>query len=158
MTRWLIAIVLAVPLWAAAATDDSRARFREIWQTEWAWRLQEMPLLATSVGVHDYDDQLGAVAPPAQARRLRYWRKVLSQLDAIDAAQLGGSERVDYLIYRAQIESLAAGGAFDCVEPNRAGVHGAAELRHRLNSEDDPARVLAMLDAFYAPLLERLAA
>lgn len=107
MVRWLLALLLMVPNWVVAA-DDSRARFREIWQTEWAWRLQQMPLLATSVGVHDYDDQLGAVAPPAQARRLRHWRKVLSQLDAIDAAQLGGSERVDYLIYRAQIESLAA--------------------------------------------------
>jgi len=38
------------------------------------------------------------------------------------------------------------------------GVPGAADLRHRLNSEDDPARVLAMLEAFYGPLLERSAA
>ena len=38
------------------------------------------------------------------------------------------------------------------------GVHGAAELRHRLNSLEDPAAVLAALEAFYAPLLDRQAA
>jgi DNA polymerase-3 subunit alpha len=45
------------------------------------------------------------------------------------------------LLNRRQIESLAAGGAFDCVEPNRAGVHGAAEMLLAVAAEAESARV-----------------
>jgi DNA polymerase III subunit alpha len=39
------------------------------------------------------------------------------------------SDRINpRLINRRQIESLAAGGAFDCLDLNRAGVHAAADL------------------------------
>lgn len=98
MSRSIIAVLLCcLPLLAAA---DPRSRFRDIWQAEWAWRLQQQPQLATSVGVHAYDARLGEVGPGAQQYRLEYWRAVLAQLDRLDTARLDGSSRIDYLIYR----------------------------------------------------------
>jgi DNA polymerase III subunit alpha len=44
------------------------------------------------------------------------------------------------LINRRQIESLAAGGAFDMIEPNRAGVHALSETLLALAAEAEYAR------------------
>ena len=38
------------------------------------------------------------------------------------------------------------------------GLPGSAEFRNRVNSQDDPAVVIAMLREFYAPWLARSAA
>jgi tRNA-dihydrouridine synthase B len=38
------------------------------------------------------------------------------------------------------------------------GLPGSAELRNTVNSQDDPATVVAMLRDFYAPWLSRAAA
>jgi len=38
------------------------------------------------------------------------------------------------------------------------GLHGSAEFRGEINRQDDPARVMAMLRAFYEPQIERQAA
>jgi uncharacterized protein (DUF885 family) len=102
----LLLAMIAWPLAAVGSTEHPS--FQEIWQSEWNWRLQEMPLMATGVGVHDFDDRLGDVGPKAQTRRLRYWRRVLAQLQQIDAATLEPGTQVDYQIYRAQIESFIA--------------------------------------------------
>lgn len=44
------------------------------------------------------------------------------------------------LVNRRQIESLAAGGAFDALEPNRAGVHAVAETILAVAAEAESAR------------------
>jgi DNA polymerase III subunit alpha len=44
------------------------------------------------------------------------------------------------LINRRQLESLAAGGAFDTIEPNRAGVHGIAETLLAVAAQAEYAR------------------
>lgn len=103
----LLLLCCLMPVAALAA--DARSTFRETWQDEWEWRLQQMPLLATSVGVHTYDDRLGDVSPAAQQVRLARWRKVLAALDRIRREELDGTAQVDYAIYRAQIESFIAG-------------------------------------------------
>ena len=38
------------------------------------------------------------------------------------------------------------------------GLPGSAEFRNRVNQQDDPATVVAMLEEFYAPWLARSAA
>lgn len=101
-------LLLCCLLPACALAADARSKFREIWQDEWEWRLQQMPLFATSVGVHTYDDRLGDVRPAVQQQRLEHWRKVLQDLDRVKPDDLDGSAQVDYAIYRAQIESFIA--------------------------------------------------
>src|SRR5687768_17407554 len=54
----------AVPL--AAQTSDASGRLHDLFRREWEVRLREDPLLATSVGRHDYDARL-----PGRARRHR---------------------------------------------------------------------------------------
>ncbi len=98
----------AVPANGADAQD---ARLRAIYQAEWQWRQGQLP--STEDSESDAPtDRLPDVSTQAQAERLRYWEEVLEQLRAIDPAALSSAERVNYLIYRPQIENLAASVRF----------------------------------------------
>ncbi|PJK08394.1 DUF885 domain-containing protein [Lysobacteraceae bacterium NML95-0200] len=97
---------------AAHTTQASEdARFQAIYQREWAWRQQqeghagEEDSTASRIGLPD-------VSPAAQARRLKMWESVLRELDGIDPSKLSHAERINYRVYRPQIEDLAAGVRF----------------------------------------------
>ena len=87
------------------------ARFRAIYRREWAWRQQQ----DGSAGDEDSPRtriRLPDVSPAAQAARLKVWESVLRELDAIDPARLSRAERVNYRIYRPQVEARAASVRF----------------------------------------------
>ncbi len=94
---------------STAAPTAADQRFRAIYQKEWAWREAEFGIPA------DEDDEGGAdlprmsdVGPEAQARRLAVWDGVLRELEGVDPAQLSPADRIDYAVYRPQVENLAA--------------------------------------------------
>lgn len=98
---------------ASQAPNAEDARFRAIWQKEWTWREAEFGIPA------DEDDEGGVdlprmpdVGPEAQARRLAVWDGVLKQLEGIDPAALSPADRIDYAVYRPQVENLAASVRF----------------------------------------------
>ena len=99
----------APPSAQAAASTAEDARFRAIYTKEWAWREAEFGIPA------DEDDEGGIdlprmpdVGPEAQARRLAVWDGVLKELEGIDPAALSPADRIDYAVYRPQVENLAA--------------------------------------------------
>ncbi|WP_265269536.1 DUF885 domain-containing protein [Sphingomonas lycopersici] len=77
-------------------------RFDRIWQDEWAWREKEgiADHAPGTVEAHIADDSAAA-----HARRLAYWRDVLTKLDAIDPKTLLPDTLTDWQVYRAQIAS-----------------------------------------------------
>ncbi len=89
--------------------ESADARFRALHEREWAWRMAEFPMSATSAGVHDHDDRLGSVDETTQQRRLAYWREIAADLGKIDPAELSPRERVNHAIYAAQIASNIGG-------------------------------------------------
>ncbi len=94
---WSIAALGSVAL---AQTPE----LSELFEEEWEFRLRFDPLLATSVGDPRYDDRLPSVAIQDHERRARYYRDVLSRLDALDRHSLDDSDRVNYDIFRRQLE------------------------------------------------------
>jgi uncharacterized protein (DUF885 family) len=104
---------LLLPVLAAAqvpAPAGADARFQALYKAEWAWRMQQAPGWdedSDSAG-RPPADRLPDVGPDAQAARLAYLERVLAQLDAIDPATLSPAERVDYAVYRPQLEHMAA--------------------------------------------------
>lgn len=105
LARLLLPLLLCCAAPICAAAVDADAVFRAITEREWAWRLQDAPQFATSVGVHDYDDALGHVDAASQARRLATLRGVQRELDALDAAALSPAQQVNHAVYRAQIDN-----------------------------------------------------
>ncbi|HEY4212987.1 MAG TPA: DUF885 family protein [Steroidobacteraceae bacterium] len=94
----------------AKAPASADARLRAIYTAEWKWRDNELPDDENSsrpVAPH-----LPKVDPSAQQARLRYWESVLQQLQKIDRAQLSPAERVNFDVYRPQIEVLVANQRF----------------------------------------------
>ena len=121
----LMACMLALPSalmapasFAAPASQASRpaesaldAKFRAIYQREWKWRQAQNG----SSGEEDSQAdsmRLPDVSPEANAARLKVWEDVLRELDGIDPQKLNAENRIHYLVYRPQVEDLAAAARF----------------------------------------------
>lgn len=100
---------------AAVSETQAERRFLELVEREWQWRLREFPLLATRVGVRDFDDRLSEDSPSAHDRRAQATQAFLAELDAIPVAELPVGRRVDYEMFRAQLEER--------IESHRFGEH-----------------------------------
>ena len=89
----------------AAATPED-AKLRAIYTAEWKWRER----LRGDEGEDETDlhlrPQLPKIDAASQAERLRYWTDVLHQLDRIDSGKLSPAERLNFEVYRAQIQVL----------------------------------------------------
>ena len=107
---WLAAaaLTLTAPVWADQNTD---ARFRQIYEQEWAWRSGQSGI-STSGEAQPNGSRLDNVDAANQQQRLDYWQKVLTSLDGIDPKQLTAEEQVNYAVYRAQIQNLLAAQQF----------------------------------------------
>lgn len=108
---WLAAattLALAAPARADSSTD---ARFKQIYEQEWAWRNGQSGI-ASSGEAQPNGSRLDNVDAADQQKRLDYWQKVSNDLDGIDAKQLSPEEQVNYAVYRAQIQNLLAAQKF----------------------------------------------
>jgi uncharacterized protein (DUF885 family) len=95
---------------AIASSNDADARLAAIYSAEWTWREQQLPDEEDSQ--KPILDHLPKVDPASQQMRLHYWEDVLRKIDAIDRSQLSEKERLNYDVYRPQIEALIADQRF----------------------------------------------
>ena len=111
MKSLLFALCLLAPTLATATKPsvaaDTDAAFVAIYEREWDWRQKQY-----GGGPDDPDfsrrARLADVDAKTQATRLAVWEDVLSQLDGIDVDKLSPEQRINYRIYRPQVENLAA--------------------------------------------------
>ncbi|MGH8035593.1 MAG: DUF885 domain-containing protein, partial [Lysobacterales bacterium] len=90
-----------------AASGDAE-RFQQIYEAEWAFRLKEFPLLASSTGSDGYAGELGHVGEVDQLRRYEYWQKVRQQLNSISCDRLSREQCINYRLFTKQIEDCLA--------------------------------------------------
>jgi uncharacterized protein (DUF885 family) len=107
MMRWIVAVLLTGAC-AAAHAQDADARFRALWERDWQWRLEQSPLLASSVGDARGATKLDRVDPKSQRARLPHWRALRAELDGIERAQLSPAQQVNRDILSEQIDSAIA--------------------------------------------------
>jgi uncharacterized protein (DUF885 family) len=86
------------------AQHDADAALQALYSTEWAWRDAQFPDDEDSQ--KPIADHLPDVGPAAQEMRLQYWLCVERKLKAIPVNALSPAERLNYEIYRPQIEVL----------------------------------------------------
>jgi uncharacterized protein (DUF885 family) len=98
----MLLAIPSVPL--AAATPGADARSKAIYTREWAWRKLQQSGGEDNAGVSS--PHLPDVGAAAQAARLAYWQDVRRRLDTINATMLSAKERVNYDVYRFQIDTL----------------------------------------------------
>jgi len=101
----LAALTLAAPAWAQQG--NAGARFKQLYETEWAWRNGQAGI-NTSGEAQPNNGRLDTVDAANQQRRLDYWQKVLKDLGTVDLKQLSAEDQINYAVYRAQIQNLLA--------------------------------------------------
>ena len=108
------AALLLMPLLIAAApapgpaSGDWNTRFLTLSNDEYLWRLADAGQPTGEGPAAIMPPHLPDVSPQAQAVRTAKWEGVLKQLDAIPQAALTPENRVNYAVYRGQIEALVA--------------------------------------------------
>lgn len=88
---------------AAAPALQADARFAELskrWLEGW---LPLNPVSATQIGDHRFDAELDDVSAAGRQRALDFSKKILAELDAIDAGTLSRENQVDAAILRNQL-------------------------------------------------------
>ncbi|TBR35990.1 MULTISPECIES: DUF885 domain-containing protein [Dyella] len=91
--------------------QDADAQFRQIYQTEWAWRSGQAGI-SNAGEAQPNNGRLDNVDAKSQQQRQDYWQGVLKQLDRIKPAQLSAEDQINYAVYRAQIQNLLAAQQF----------------------------------------------
>jgi uncharacterized protein (DUF885 family) len=103
----LLALLLASAGHAAEpAATGADARLKTLYTAEYAWRQRQEP--AGEENPNAPAMRLPDVGPAAQAAKLDRWTKTQAALRAIDPKTLSAKERVNYAVYKAQIDALLA--------------------------------------------------
>ncbi len=90
-----VAALAATVCLAAEGGTAPAKRLHHLFDREWQARLEEYPLFATSVGVHDHDDRLPAMTLEDLKRRDGLWRGFLAELESIPTAELTPEDRIN---------------------------------------------------------------
>jgi len=89
-----------------AAEDEAAARdFRELLAEEWEYTLREAPTFASHLGDKRYNDRWPDVSLAAIERRRSHQQDVLARLNALQPEQLPPLDRLNYLLFRKDLES-----------------------------------------------------
>ena len=86
--------------------------FRKLQDDYWAATLRDAPLFASSVGVKDYDRQIGPVSLAEFDRVVAENAAFLSRLETIPAASLPASEQANRAVLKRQLEDAVEGNRF----------------------------------------------
>lgn len=84
---------------AGAQQPAAEQQLDTLFADEWAGRMRENPLLATSMGINDYDGQLPSVSFDDIERRKRQTVAFMDRLTRIDSIALPENRRLDYELF-----------------------------------------------------------
>lgn len=95
-----VSLLLAVACGSQPPTSD----FQTILDEAWAFEMEENPLYATSVGVHEYNDRLPSRTLADLERRNEFWKRILERLGKIDRASLAAPDQINYDMFSREVE------------------------------------------------------
>ena len=103
--RCWIWILLSYTLLAAEPVkSDQTAVFQKLVADDWERGLREFPTRATWLGDKRFDDRWPDLSLAAIERRAKQREELLAELKTIDPAQLAVNERLNYRLFRRQLE------------------------------------------------------
>ena len=107
----LVILLAAGIVQASARQPSAEQQIDALFADEWSTRMRENPLLATSMGVGDYNDRLPGASFDDIERRRRQAAAFMDRLGRIDIDALPENRRLDYELFewmlRNRIETAA---------------------------------------------------
>ena len=73
------------------------------------WRNQNSPVQSSDAGLHTWDDKLTDYSPAAMAERAHYVRALLDKVRAMKTDSWPKDQRIDWLLFRSQLEAADFG-------------------------------------------------
>ena len=114
------------PIEKAADAISPDQVFQSLLDEHWAWIMAQNPTFATSLGVRDYDDQLGDPSLAAYEAEVVAQKEFLTRFEALDPALLSADNRLNrdlmLLELRNNVAAAAFGGKYMNIT-NRGGPH-----------------------------------
>ena len=71
------------------------------------WRNEQYPVRSSDAGLHTWDDRLTDYSPAKIAERAEHVRALLAKVNAMQTAKWPKDERIDWILFRSQLESAA---------------------------------------------------
>ncbi|NJC35153.1 uncharacterized protein (DUF885 family) [Sphingomonas jejuensis] len=109
LSALMAGVLLATPVGAAAAPQDDLAR---VIADHWAWYLRNSPVFATSIGVRDYDAEIGDYSLAQADRQAAEAAAFLQRLDAIPDARLDAAGRTNKAVLSRMLRETVDGNRF----------------------------------------------
>ena len=98
-----IAAMLAL-LTVSPALADASDDFKALLDESWEFQMSEFPMFASYLGDRRYNDRWTDQSLDAIARRLQLTHEFLSRLYAIDRASLSEADRINYELFRRELQ------------------------------------------------------
>jgi uncharacterized protein (DUF885 family) len=102
----LSSLFLLCPV-VSAQRSSSPADLHRLAEEYYNWRNQQFPVVSSDAGLHNWDNKLTDYSPAAIAARRAQVVKLLAQVNAIRAENWKKDDRIDWLLFRAQLEAPA---------------------------------------------------
>jgi len=100
-------ITKATPSVVKAGADI--AALRKMADEFYAWRNENFPVSSSDAGLHTWDNRLTDFSSGKISERNQHVRKLLDQVRAMPAAKWPKDDRIDWLLFRAQLENFDFG-------------------------------------------------
>lgn len=103
----LFAWASGLPAAAESVVPPAPQAFEDLLAAEWDLRLQEFPTLATSVGIHTWDDRLADMSPEALRRRSEAWKHFAETARGLmNRTDFATEDRVSAEVFVRQLEGF----------------------------------------------------
>lgn len=87
-------------------TKSGMKKLHELADEFYAWQNENFPVQSSNAGLHKWDDRLTDYSPAKTAERAKHVRDVLVQVKAMQTASWPKDERIDWLLFKSQLENL----------------------------------------------------
>ncbi len=102
-----LCVMCLVSLTTMAQTTSSPANLRQMAGDYYNWRNQNYPVASSDAGLHTWDHKLTDYSPAAIAARRAHVAGLLAQVNRMQTSDWKKDDRIDWLLFRAQLEGPA---------------------------------------------------
>ena len=89
--------------------STATATLHKVADDYYAWRNENYPVRSSEVGLHTWDDRLTDYSPGKIAERAQHVRSLLDKVRAMKTDNWPKNDRIDWILFRAQLENVEFG-------------------------------------------------
>jgi uncharacterized protein (DUF885 family) len=104
---WLSVVTITFPVSIGAQPEATPATLRRLAADYYDWRNQQYPVASSDAGLHTWDSKLTDYGLSALLARRLHVKEVLANVNAMRTETWSKDDRIDWLLFRAQLEGVA---------------------------------------------------